>query len=392
MSSSSSSPTNLVLLFCLAGFGVIAMNIFLPALPTIASDFNTSATLAQYILTAFLATTAIAQLLISPLSDRYGRRPIMLIVSFIFIIGTFVCIIATDIYIFLLGRILQAVSVSFTTISRAIIRDTYPTHRVAGTIGYVAMATAIISTLSPVLGGYGSDLFGWRSISYIILFFSIVSLFLIYFFLHETHTPRSASMTDWIGLLLVRRIWGYLLTSALTAGTFYAFLAVAPFIAIGIDSTITPSDLSLYFIYIVIGYILGNFFAGRFSSRLSVESMMLIGNTFATISIASIPVLMYLFSPSLIYLFYPMVLASFGNAIVLPNTNAGLINMYPHRAGSFSGFGGFVQTSGGAILAMIAGFLFSVFSGGLSLYILMFLCSLFSTFLSFLMYRSRAFV
>ena len=387
------SPPHLATLVMMAGSAVASMNIFLPMLPTIGEDLATSPANAQYVLTLFLAATAVAQLFMGPLADRYGRRPVMLVASTIFILATLICVFATSIEMLLFGRVLQASSAASVALSRAIIRDLYDRSKAASMIGYVTMAMAIIPMISPSIGGYFGELYGWRAPFIILLIIGICLHVLIYLDLGETFTPIDASfskrLADYISLLKEPMVWGYFLCSSAASGAYFAFLGGAPFVGTEVIG-ISPSVLGLYFALVAVGYIFGNFLSGRFSERIGIEPMMIYGGIVACIGVSLSLFLMSSFEPKIGYLFYPMMLVGLGNGMTLPNANAGAVSVRPDLAGSASGLGGFLQIGGGAALASLSGMLITVENQALPLYILMFLTSLVGAAIAAIMYlKSR---
>ena len=190
----------------------MTMNIFLPMLPAIASDLKITHAIAQYVLTLFLVATAIIQLIVGPLADRFGRRPVLLIATCIFALATLICVFATSIEMLLFGRILQAATATSMALSRAIIRDLYDRSKAASMIGYVTMAMAIIPMLTPAIGGYVGELYGWQAPFVVTFVVAILMLALIYFDLGETHQPVknsiSQQVSDYISLMREPDIWG----------------------------------------------------------------------------------------------------------------------------------------------------------------------------------------
>jgi len=368
----------MITLVLMAGSTVMAMNIFLPVLPLIAQDLHVSDADSQYVLTLFLGMTAIAQLFIGPLADRFGRRPVLLTTQSIFVAATLVCILAQNIETLLIGRALQASSAASIALSRAIVRDLFDRSKAASMIGYVTMAMAVIPMVSPTIGGYAGEAFGWRG-PFVILFISGVLLwFLLYVDLGETHSSGASSlrqqMQSYGQLLREPIVWGYFTTATLVSGAYFAFLGGAPFVGqkmIGMS----PSQLGMYFAIVAIGYIFGNFLSGRYSQRIGIEPMMAYGGFVAAIGAGIALFLMYRFEPQAGYLFYPMILVGMGNGMALPNANAGAISVRPDLAGSASGLGGSLQIGGGAALAVLSGELISIENQALPLYIIMFVSS-----------------
>ncbi|MEP0945236.1 MAG: multidrug effflux MFS transporter [Rhizobiaceae bacterium] len=389
LDASGRTPPHLGTLVLMAGVAVGAMNIFLPMLPAIGDDFNASPATAQYVLTLFLAATAIAQLFIGPLADRYGRRPVLLATTLIFLVATAICMLATSIEMLLFGRVLQASSAAWVALSRAIVRDLYDRSKAASMIGYVTMAMAVIPMISPTVGGFFGEIYGWRAPFVILFIVGLALLALIYFDLGETFPPVEASfgkrLSDYGSLLREPMIWGYFLCSSAASGAYFAFLGGAPFVGTEVIG-VSPGVLGLYFAFVAIGYLIGNFLSGRYSQSWGIEPMMIYGGIVACIGVAISMFLMTNFEPKIGYLFLPMALVGMGNGMTLPNSNAGAISVRPDLAGSASGLGGFLQIGGGAALAALSGMLITVENQALPLYIIMFLTSLVGAMIATMMY------
>ena len=363
----------------------MAMNIYLPVLPLIADDLNISAALAQYTLTLFLAATALAQLLIGPFADRYGRRPVLLASAALYFVGSVVCVLATTIEVLLAGRLLQAASAASMSLSRAIIRDMVDREQAASMIGYVTMAMTIIPMMSPAVGGLVGEIFGWRAPFVVLLVISFLTIILIYTTLGETHQPQNTSFRQQASaygqLLREPMAWGYFMVSSLNSGAYFTFLAGAPFVAQHIIG-MSPAHMGLYFGFLGIGYMCGNFLSGRYSQRIGIENMMFWGGVVASIGIALAFVLMLNEMPHPLYLFLPMTALGIGNGLTLPNSTAGGISVRPDLAGSASGIGAFLQIGGGALLATLSGTLISVDNNAIPLYVIMFASTFVGTLLA----------
>ena len=384
------TPPHIATLVVLAGAAVMAMNIFLPMLPTIAEELNTTPAMAQYVVTLFLAATAVFQVFIGPMADRYGRRPVLLMAMSVFIIATLVCIFATSIEMLLIGRVFQASTAACMALSRAILRDLYDRSKAASMIGYVTMAMAVIPMVSPTLGGVLGETYGWRSPFVVLLVVGTAMFALIWFDLGETHkstiSSMKAQMTDYGSLLREPVVWGYFVCSSLASGAYFAFLGGASFVGDKVLG-LSPSVLGLYFAFVALGYMFGNFLSGRFSERVGIEPMMFYGGLVASVGVLTSLTLMSLFEPHPTYLFLPMMLVGTGNGMTLPNANAGAISVRPDLAGSASGLGGFLQIGGGAALATLSGLLITEANQGMPLYIIMLFSSLSSAVVAWLMFR-----
>ena len=187
-----SAPPRLFTLVLLSGLSVVSLNMFLPSLSNIAAEFQAGyGLLATMSIAGYAGMTTVLQLLIGPFSDRFGRRPVILVSLVIYILGSLGCLLATDVWTFLLFRTIQAAIVSGFALSRVIIRDTEPAQKAAGLMGYLSIAWAIAPMLAPMLGGALDLLFGWRANFIAFLVFGAAMLALCWFDLGETNKNPS---------------------------------------------------------------------------------------------------------------------------------------------------------------------------------------------------------
>jgi len=157
------TPPHLLTLILLTGFSPLSLNMFMPSLANIADDLLTDYATVSLSISGYLAITAVIQLIIGPLSDRIGRRPVLLAAVFVFTCASVGCILAQDIRTFLFFRMLQGGMTAGYTLSMAIVRDTRSERQAASLIGYIGMSMAIAPMLGPVLGGLLDTAFGWRA-------------------------------------------------------------------------------------------------------------------------------------------------------------------------------------------------------------------------------------
>lgn len=346
--------------------GALTLNVFLPSLPAMTRHFQADYSVVQLVISLYLAATAALQLLVGPASDRFGRRPVMLVSFAIFIVATLAAIFAPTIELLLVCRVFQAFSASGMVLSRAIVRDTVNADLAASRIGYIAMGMTLVPMIAPAIGGYLDELYGWQATFALTLVFGIISFTVVFLDLGETNQARSSSLgaqfRAYPELLRSRFFWAYALTAAFSSGAFFAFLGGAPYISSELLD-MSPSTYGLYFATIGLGYMLGNFVSGRYAARVGINRMMIIGNI---VAMGGIVLATGLFAAGLVHplsLFGPMVFAGLGNGITLPSANSGLVSVKPHLAGSASGLGGALQIGGGAALSVLAGLLLSPESG-----------------------------
>ncbi|TWG53198.1 MULTISPECIES: multidrug effflux MFS transporter [unclassified Aminobacter] len=384
------TPPHIVTLTLSASIGPLAMNMFLPSLPGMARYFAADYSVMQLTVTLYLFSQAFIQLFIGPASDRFGRRPVMLFSLITFVIGTIVALFAPTIEVLLFARVLQAFAAGGMVLARAMVRDTVATNEAASKIAYITMGMAFVPTITPVIGGMLDVAYGWQASFITMLAFGILSIVLVWIDLGETNRVRSSSMAaqfrSYPELLTSRRFWGYSATAAFTTGTFFAFLGGGPFVATEILG-LGPAAYGFYFGIMSMGYIIGNFLSGRYTMRLGVDVMMLSGNALALVAMIVSLILFFAGFDHPLSLFLPAGLVGVGNGLALPSTNAGIVSVRPHLAGSASGLGGALQIAGGAALSVMAGLLISRETGPYPLLWLMVISS-FASVLTSLYVRS----
>lgn len=360
------APPRLATLVIAASVGPLAMNVFLPSLPNMARHFNVSYSVIQLVVSLYLVALALVQLLIGPASDRFGRRPVLIAGLVVFAVATVAAIYAPDIETLLVCRVLQSFSAAGFVLSRAIIRDTVDAEHTASQIGYVTMGMALTPMVAPFLGGYLDELYGWQASFWLSAIFGLAALAVVWTDLGETNLHKSASIRaqfrSYPELFGSPRFWGYTLTAMFASGVFFAFLGGGPFISTEMLH-LSPSQYGLYFGIISVGYMVGNFIAGRYSSAIGMNHMMLYGNLIMCVGLI-VCILLFLagfWHP--LSLFGSAAFIGIGNGMTLPNANAGIVSVRPHLAGSASGLGGSLTMAGAAGLAALASSIITVETG-----------------------------
>ncbi|HSF64455.1 MAG TPA: multidrug effflux MFS transporter [Paracoccaceae bacterium] len=372
------TPPHILTLVLIPGVAALSLNIFLPSLPSMAVHFGVPYPLMQLSVSLYLAATAVLQVVIGPISDRYGRRPVMLWAAVVFTLATLGAMVAPSFGVFLACRMVQAVVATGFALSRAVVRDMVPTDQAASMIGYVTMGMSIVPMIGPVLGGALDQVFGWQASFAILALGGAGIVALIWADLGETARTRSASFAEqarqYPELLRSPRFWGYCAASATASGAFFAYLGGAPYVGTVVYG-MTPAELGLFFGAPAVGYLIGNFLSGRYSVRYGVNRMVLFGALTCTGGLGLLLGL-DLVGISGPYLFFGlMICVGMGNGILLPNANAGMLSVRPQLAGSAAGLGGAITIGGGAALSALAGVVLRWGGGDLPLVVLMFVSS-----------------
>jgi DHA1 family bicyclomycin/chloramphenicol resistance-like MFS transporter len=219
----------------LAGVTALApfsLQIFLPALPAIQSSFGVSTGTAQLALSLSILANAIANLAYGPLSDRFGRRPVLLFGLVAFILGSLGCALAPTIHVLVVGRIVQSIGgAAGMVLARAIVRDLYDRDRSASIIAYLTMAMVVAPMLAPTVGAILIDVASWRAIFFMTTGVGIVLIWQIATRLGETR-PEAVRVGGPLAgagaLLRSGPFWSYVLQSTFGICVFFSFIAGAP--------------------------------------------------------------------------------------------------------------------------------------------------------------------
>ncbi|MFY0596194.1 MAG: multidrug effflux MFS transporter [Cognatishimia sp.] len=371
------SPPHISTLILLAGLAALSMNVFLPSLPNMAEYFQTDYRVMQLSVGIYLGCSAFLQILIGPLSDKLGRRPVILWGLALFMLATVGCLLAPTVEVFLACRMAQAVIATSMTLSRAVVRDLYDDARAASMIGYVTMGMSVVPMVGPAIGGVLQEEFGWQSNFWMLILFAAMIFAITWFDLGETKAQSGKSLIgqfrEYPELLTSLRFWGYTMASALSSGTFFAYIGGAPFVGTTIYG-MDAKGLGLVIATPAIGYMAGNFLSGRYSTRIGLNRMIFFGCLVSTAGPTMAFIANVLGIPSPIAFFAPMVLIGLGNGMTIPNATAGALSVRPHLAGTASGLTGALLIGIGAALSAIAGLLLTEETGAAPLLILMIAC------------------
>ncbi len=349
------------LLITISAVGPFSLNAFIPSLPRLAEVFATDYGTAQLALTLFLVGIGVGQLIYGPLSDRYGRRPVLLAGLGLGFAGSLVCLVAPTIEVLLVGRVAQALgSCAGLVLARAMVRDLYSRDQSASTLGYVTMGMAMVPMVAPSIGGLLDQLYGWRASFVAMIAFGGFAFFAARARAYETnHSPLShidiATLTrGWIALTGSPAFLGYTLAISFNSIQFFGFLATAPYLMIGVLGR-PPAEYGLWFAFCAISYACGNFVAGRWSARIGLDRLAYWGLLAALLPCGFLVTLHVTQGLAPLGIFGPFFLLGFSNGATQPNLIAGAVSVNPALAGSASGLLGFTQMVTGAIATVVMG-------------------------------------
>lgn len=373
------SPPHLATLIMLSGISALNMSVFLPSLSDMADYFGTSYGVMQLAVPLYLAATTVVQIVSGPLSDRYGRRPVLVWGMVLFIFATLGCLFAPNVGVFLAFRILQAGVATGMVLSRAIVRDLYDSDRAASMLGYVIMGMSIVPMVGPMIGGVLDELYGWQSSFVLLILCGLLMIAITLRDLAETVERSNAGLFDQLRatpeLLRAQRFWAYVLTAGFTSGTYFALLGGASHVA-GEIFGLSPKIAGFALGAPAIGYMAGNGLSARLAPRLGIDRLILWGAAITLVPMALSLALGMAGMQSPKLFFGLCTLLGFGNGLVMPNSMAGMLSVRPKLAGTASGIGGAVQIGAGAVIAAVTGFLLEDSATPLPLQAIMAACAL----------------
>lgn len=355
----------IILLAAVSALGPVAMQILLPALPIIKETFLVTDDVAQLTLSLSMLAIAAGTLIYGPLSDKYGRKPIMLIGISITLVGSILCFLSDTIISLIISRVIQAFGAAVgLVLARAIVRDICGAAEAARVIATLVMVMVVLPMMSPALGGELMQKFGWQSVFVVIAIASVFALIFLLFNLPETlkePVPFEgvSSMLATFSILLKSRIFcGYAFCITFVSVVFFSFISAAPEVMISVLNR-PPTEYGYYFVLIPIGFMSGNYVARHFSVSISIDRMIAFGASVGIVGIILALSLQMIGFNQPLALFAPIALAVFGNGITLPNAQAAAINEFPQYAGSASGLTGFLQMAVSAAAAQLVAIIYN---------------------------------
>jgi DHA1 family bicyclomycin/chloramphenicol resistance-like MFS transporter len=337
--------------------GPLALNIFVPSMPGLQEVFQVGQDVVELTLSLYLVGVAAGQLMYGPMSDRFGRRPVLLAGLGLYVVASAACALAPGIGLLIVARIAQAMGgCAGMVIGRAIVRDVWGRDHSTRVLALVTMGMAVAPMLGPVLGGVLDQWFGWRAgFAVLVLFGTAVALAGLRG-LPETHrgtTPMpgpAALLAAWGALLARPAFLGHALNTALVTAAFFAFLAGAPLAMTGTMGR-SPGEFGVDLAFVSVGYMAGNYLASHLAGRWPGERMVVTGTGLAVAAAGLQVALALTGEPGPLALFLPVTLMAFGNGVSLPAAIAAAVGADPRLAGTASGLMGCLQMTVSAIVS-----------------------------------------
>ena len=349
----------LPLLIALSGLGPMSMQAIMPALPALAAHFSRDISVAQLAISLYLVGLACSQLVVGPLSDKFGRRPVILAGLFLLVLSNVAACLAVSLEQVIAARIVQALGAAAgLAVGRAMIRDLYDRDRAASMIGIVVGSMMIAPMLGPFVGGMLETSYGWRAIFWFLGAVSLVIFLWAWATLPETRrfsTGPGATgfLQDVRALVASPQYHGFVIAQALAAGTFFIFASGGAYVTI-LQMGRSSAEYGAWFGTGAIAYMAGNLMSARFTPRFGGQRMIWFGlalQVFGSVLTLIQGLIGLNVNPS--WFFITQMIVAYGNGFVMSNLAAGAISVRPQAAGTASGVLGFVQMAFGAIMSQL---------------------------------------
>jgi MFS transporter, DHA1 family, multidrug resistance protein len=344
----------------IAFLGPLAIHIYMPVIPAVKAAFGLSDALAQATFTVAVLSMGLATLAYGSMSDRYGRRPVLLSGLCLFLIGSVLSAAAVSVPMLVAGRVVQAVGAGCgVTLVRTIARDAYGAERLVKAIAYLTMFYTVGPMISPVVGGLLVDTLGWRAV----FGFSVAAAAAItagvYLVIYETRPAGEAGqhgklLRSYAELLKQPRFVALVLQTGFATGTFLIVSTASSTLMkelLGRPAT----EFGLYFVLLPLGFLSGTMISSRLGNRAATEAMVLTGSLLCLAAMAVQAVLLLAFPPAPLMFFLPGAFVTMAQGIALPYAQAGAMRTVPRLAGTAAGIGVFVQQVLGAMFAQLYG-------------------------------------
>ncbi|NLR97706.1 multidrug effflux MFS transporter [Rhizobium sp. P38BS-XIX] len=355
----SAAHTPLWILALITLSGTLAMHIFVPALPLAAAALGATPHATQLTLSAYIIGLALGQLVYGPVSDRYGRRPVLIAGLLLYTAASLGALLSPTIDLLIIARLLQAIGgCSGLVLGRAIVRDGASGPEAARKLSLMNLMTMAGPGLSPLIGGALAETTGWRSIFVALTLLGVANLTLVVYLLRETpgrqgHDARQV-VRYYLQLLRSRAFLGYTIGGGCATTSVYAYIGAAPFIFA--DQLHRPiSEVGAYLAINIAGIWFGSLAASRIVGRMAMTRVMIIGNLISCIAAFVFLTGALTGMLDVILAVTSMLFFSFGAGIASPAALAETLSVNPQAAGSASGLYGAAQMAIGAVCTALGG-------------------------------------
>ncbi len=354
-----------IIILALANAGsVVGMTLITPSLTMIKSSFEVSAEITQLVLTFFIVFVAFGQLLFGTLSDRIGRRPIIIFGAFLYFIGGFLAMISPYIELLIVLRIIQGLgAAACLSMARVIVNDSFEKNEAAEKLSLITAVMVIFPNIALIMGGVIADTIGWQGSMATLSVFGLIILLGTYFYIPETKSLNSdifdfsKILNSYYQVITNKVFFNFTSLGAIQTSIFFSCFSFMPyeFERMGVSST----EFSVWLAFTGIGYFSGNIINRKYASRIGISRMCFwgcLGSSFAFI------VMLFFYHVGIehpLFISMPLFLFGLSNGVTVANSIIGGVSATGKLSGTATGIAGAIQMGGAAILGT-----FIIYIGG----------------------------
>lgn len=346
----------------LVAIGPLSTDMYLPAFPELMKFFSADINQVQHTLSIFLIGFALAQLIYGPLSDRFGRKPVLMGGLLLFLFSSLAIVFVESITALSSLRLLQAIGGSAgPVLGRAMVRDIHGPRESARLLSYIGTAMAVAPAAAPIIGGYMTVWFGWQSIFLFLAVYGVIGVLLLGLRIPETAPPGSHHIMSLSNLirnyttLLKHPTWRwYTLACSFVFAGLFSFLSGSSFVIIDFLG-FREEQFGLFFALVVAGFMTGTIIAGRLARRIGINRLVGYGSVTAAIGGVLMAALALAGVHHVAAIIVPQMIYMMGVGIVMPQSMAGALAPFPQMAGTSSALLGFIQMSFAALVGVLVG-------------------------------------
>ena len=337
---------------------VVGMGLITPSITIIKADFNLTSDMVQLTLTVFIIAAGIGQLVFGFLSDRYGRRPILLTGSFLFVASSITSVFSPNILFLLIMRAVQGLgAAACMSMARVIINDSFNKTEAAEKLSLITAIMVIFPLISLILGGFIAQTIGWVGTMYVFFIFGLIILTGSVYNISETKITKinnlnfSKITNSFLDVLKNTKFLNFTFIGSIQTGVFFSSFGFMPyeFARLGVS----PLEFGFWLSFTGIGYFLGNILNRNYASKYGIEALIIFGSFFSFLSYFSMLVLNLNAFTHPLYISIPLIIFGLGNGFTVANCIIGGVSTTGNNSGTATGIAGALQMSSGGVIGSI---------------------------------------
>ena len=337
---------------------VVGMGLITPSITIIKADFNLTSDMVQLTLTVFIIAAGVGQLVFGFLSDRYGRRPILLTGSFLFVASSITSVFSPNILFLLIMRFVQGLgAAACMSMARVIINDSFNKTEAAEKLSLITAIMVIFPLISLILGGFIAQTIGWVGTMYVFFIFGLIILTGSVYNISETKITKinnlnfSKITNSFLDVLKNTKFLNFTFIGSIQTGVFFSSFGFMPyeFARLGVS----PLEFGFWLSFTGIGYFLGNILNRNYASKYGIEALIIFGSFFSFLSYFSMLILNLNAFTHPLYISIPLIIFGLGNGFTVANCIIGGVSTTGNNSGTATGIAGALQMSSGGVIGSI---------------------------------------